>query len=150
MLNFLSKFRQGSQPASNLMPEHEAYLTIVAAAALCDKKLTSEEVEEIHALCHRLKIFIELPTGELNSMVERVMHGLGRDFDRAVLSALQSIKEDMKRSLFIQALDIISADREVNEPEEIFLTDLAVKLGIDGEFKENAAEIIAIKNGFST
>jgi tellurite resistance protein len=150
MVDFLKIFRdRGRQPTSP--NEHEAYFTVVAAAALCDRNLGSEETEELHAICRRLKMFMQLPTGELNSMIANVIGSLGRDFDGAVTSAVRSLNNnEMARSVFIQALDIVSADREINKREISFLTDLAEILEIDDGFNEKAAEIIATKNAFSS
>lgn len=128
------------------LAEYEAFFSILAATALCDKKLASEEVEELHGLCHRLPIFVGLPTAELNAMVDRVVDRLNHDFDGSLTIAIRSLNEEMRQSAFIHALEIIAADRVINEDEEKFVDELATKLNIDSEFIDKAAEIIGIKN----
>ncbi len=132
-----------------LVPEHEAFFSVLAAAALCDRKMAPEEIEEIQALCHRLKMFIELPTVQINTMVERVIDRLTHDFEATLTTAIRSLSDnEMRKAAYIHALEIVAADRDVNEHEVLFLSDLEANLDIETDFIEKASEVIGIKNKF--
>lgn len=138
--------RIGRVKPAEVLPEHEAFFTILAAAAMCDQRMSVEEQQELQALSQRLKIFVELPTAQTNAMFEKVFVSLKADFKAAYRSALKGLTDQMGQAAFVHALDIISADREVNEAEEDFLNELASHLDLAPSFKEKAAEVIAIKN----
>jgi hypothetical protein len=143
------KFLRTRPKPTALVAEHEAFFTVLAAAALCDRKLAPEESEELHAICHRLKMFVSLSNAEVDSMVYQVFEKLAQDFEGAVTTAIRSIKEEeMRRAVYANALDIVFADRIVNEHEKLFLDDLETNLKIDPAFMERAAEVIGIKNRY--
>ena len=111
--------------------------------------MAAEETEELSALCHRLKMFVDLPTAEVNAMVDRVLDRLRRDFDGTLTIAIQSLKEDdMRQSAYVHALEIIAADREVDETRDIIFRGSQDKSKIDPAFIEKAGEVIGIKNKF--
>lgn len=143
---------------SSTLSDDEAFLAILLGAARADGVVSPEESNELAALTSRTKSL----SGLSGSRVSEIRLRLDEKFKNqgvqnvlgeaclAIIAGKHPPEEIRMRAEFVfaHALDLVFADREVNQKEQEYIEELATQLKIDDVRAKQIAAVIEIKNAF--
>jgi uncharacterized tellurite resistance protein B-like protein len=127
---------------------HEAFYCLLAAAAWADGKVQTEEDKEIAALANRTPTLSKIPEADIKVINGRIVRRLNDDFQGSVERACASLPDDMKRSAFCHAVDIVYADRHVLPEEARYLNKLVELLAVPVDEATTIARVFETKNTY--
>ncbi len=140
------------------LSDEEAFLTILIGAARADGVVSPEESSELAALTARTRTLANLSVARVSDLRRQIdekidREGLGSALAAACHTVLNTkIGSDMARmraeSVFAHAVDIVFADRQVNQREQVYIEALAAHLDIGDDRGKAIVSIIEIKNSF--
>ena len=140
------------------LSDEEAFLAILIGAARADGVVSPEESQELAALTGRTKTLANLSVTRISELCRSIDGRFNREGQQNVLAAachtVLSIKEgsDVARmraeSVFAHAVDLVFADREVNQMEQDYILELAKFLKIDFARGKEIVSVIEVKNAF--
>lgn len=136
-------------PRGTLQKE-QAFYGILACAILADDMEHENEAEELNALVHRTPTLHAVKPKDYKAMQAMVKPFLTTANTRANLLAnsCASLPQEMRRSVYAHACDIIFADAVVVPLEIQFLKRLAEALAIEPDDARRTIEFIQIKNEY--
>lgn len=141
------------------LSQEEAFLAILVGAARADGTVSPEESQELAALIGRTKTFSNLSVVRVSEIRKKVDQMVDRDgLEKTLGAACNAILHDRDKnpedvslkaeSVLAHAVDIVFADRELHEDEQVFIEELARQLEIPEDRVRQIASIIEIKNSF--
>ena len=140
------------------LSDDEAFLAILIGAARADGVVSPEEAHELAALTARTKTLATLTGARVSELRLRIegkirTQGLSAVLGEACQTILNSknppdVIRMRAESVFTHALDLVFADREVNQKEQEYIEELASHLNIDEVRGKQIASVIEIKNAF--
>jgi len=129
------------------MKSDKAFLALLAAATEADGFVTSEERQELIAICHRTPFFEAMSLEALEelraSLVPRLTKKKIADLTE---HAARSVPKAYRLSVFAHVVDLIMADRVVLQSERQFVERLQILLKISDEDASRIARALKIKN----
>jgi hypothetical protein len=141
-----------------LTDKRVAFFTILAAAVLIDGEEKPDERAELDALTVRTKTLSKLKQPARDELFTKVVPSLKRNFeaditrwdriDRACadLLALEPQNAGLCHSVYLHAVDLAHADRDLLTSEDIFLQRLESKFGVANPAQARA--LIKSKNAY--
>lgn len=144
------------------MTREEAIYSLLWLAIAIDNKIDPREVSEgeftfsgiIQAYSKTIKGANTVEQGKLIEQLEDLTSEWRRDADRwftVARDACASLKKEgtkICKSVFVQIVDIVWADAQLNKFEAEFVELVARALELDDEFVERTKSVLKIKNDF--
>lgn len=139
------------------LSDEEAFLAILIGAARADNVVSPEESQELSALTARTKTLANLSVNrisELSRLIDQKFNSLGQQnvLAAACHTVLSSKEPEVAKlraeSVFAHAVDLVFADREVNQLEQEYIMELAKHLKIDFARGKEIVSVIEVKNAF--
>lgn len=140
------------------LSEEEAFLAILIGAARADGVVSPEESQELAALTARTKTLANLSVTRISELCRLIDEKFNRESQQNVLAAAchtilngkegPEVAKMRAESVFAHAVDLVFADREVNEREQEYVMELAKNLKIDFARGQEIVSVIEVKNAF--
>lgn len=133
-----------SQASVKFNSEEEAFYAILFACISVDGDIDDEEIKDFIASVNSNQFLRNLDLVDVYSEMvhKKDKHGL----ESFVTAALQMIKPERTKSLFVSAVDLVLSDGVVDSAEETLLEDIQKGLNIDNDFAQKAVEVMLAKN----
>jgi len=144
-MGLFSKLTGSGKP--DALDEKEALVAILFETVGADGIPALEELTQLGMTLNKLPVFREFSQVDFERMFTR----LGEMHDRIggpelVARAASVLPKDLHAPAFVNAVDLIFADGEINEDEEAIIADLAEKLGIEHDDGQTIIEVMKLKN----
>lgn len=141
-----------------VLSDEEAFLTVLIGAARADGVVSPEESQELAALTARTRSLANLSVARISELRRLIEERIDREGLPSVLAAAcQTIltskagPEQIRlraESVFAHAVDLVFADRHVNQREQLYIEALAAHLDIDDKRGKEIVSVIEVKNSF--
>lgn len=137
----------GGIEASTAFTPQEAYAGILLGASACDGHIADEEVRGLVTALVRMKLY-QRYTGRQYSQTLDKLHGVlkKKGVDELIDQCVQTLPEQLAKTAFANACNIVLADGVVEPDEKAFVDKLRAKLKIEGKVAKEIAEVMIIKN----
>lgn len=140
------------------LSDEEAFLAILIGAARADGVVSAEETDELAALTSRTKTLSSLSGARISELRLRIEERIrAQGLQHVLAEACQTISNGRHppevlriraESVLAHALDLVFADRQVNQQEQNYIEELAGQLKIEDARAKQIASIIETKNAF--
>ena len=129
------------------LSKQEAFAGILMAANASDGHVSDEEVQGFFTIMMRMKMFENYTDDKMRHMIDRMLGLLKRQGVDGVLDrCARTLPEELHKTAFANACDLILADGVVEEEEKEFINKLWKILGISGDDAKTIAQVMVIKN----
>jgi hypothetical protein len=129
--------------------KRRSFVMLIYLAMIADGYDAPEEREEVFALLDRVRTLRGLSNIELQKLLEATVRDAGAKTPLHLLEKATRYfrgKDEMAKSVFMHAADILLADRALVDSEEKFIEQLAFYLQIDADEGSRLFETLKIKN----
>jgi len=140
------------------LTDEEAFLAVLIGAARADGIVSPEETDELAALTSRTKTLSSLSGARISELRLRIEEKIrAQGLSNVLGEACQTISNGRHppevlriraESVLAHALDLVFADRQVNQKEQEYIEELANQLKIDDARAKLIASVIETKNAF--
>ncbi len=136
----------GMEGSSKLTPQ-ESFAGILLGASACDGHIADDEVQGLVTALLRMKLFQRISEKQFNQTLNK-LHGFlkKKGVDALIDACVQTLPQELDKSVFANAVDIVLADGVVEQDEKEFIAKLRDKLKIDPKVAKTIAEVMVIKN----
>ena len=125
----------------------DGFAAIMLAASASDGHIAEEEMSCLTTLLCRMNLYAELSPSQFGSMMDRLASELDRSgVDEFVAKAVVAIPPDLVETAYINAVDVVLADRTVDEAEKHFVERLRNLFGIDIQRSNLIFQVMTAKN----
>jgi tellurite resistance protein len=133
--------------SSGSLSKHEAFAGILLAASASDGEIADEELDSLCTTICRMRMFSSWSVDRTVEMMRRLLGMIVDDGVDAVLQrCARSLPEELRKTVFINACDLIMADGVVEEEEKQYVNRLYKALGISPDDAKTIAQIMVLKN----
>lgn len=125
----------------------EAFLCLLLEAAFADGSISPEERDEISALVKRSRTMKRLSPQQMAAVNQTVNERM-RDRKDGLREACHALPTDMRLSVYAHCVDIVLADRQLRDKEEVFLTQIGEFMQLEPEMVKAIRTVMLIKNRY--
>ena len=137
----------GENQTQTALNPAEAFAVIVLVATASDGYLSVEQANSITYVLSPMKLFKSYPHEMMNKLFEKILGILqGDGFNALFNAAKDSLSQDLRKTAFAVAADLILAEGILAEEEKNFLNDLYQALGVSSEIAIQIMQVMLIKN----
>lgn len=134
-------------PKAKGLSKQEAFAGVLVAATASDGHIGSEESRGLCTTLARMKLYDNWTDDKMNHILNRLLGMVKRDgVEKLLQRCAQSLPEELHKTVFANACDLVSADGTVEEEEKEFINTLWKTLGISGEDAKTIAQVMVWKN----
>lgn len=146
-MGLMDKLFGGLDTSSSSFTTQEAFAGILLGASACDGHIADDEVAGLVTCLLRMKLFNRFTDKQFNQMLNK-LHGIvkRKGVDVLLESCCKVLPQDLHRTAFANACDIVLADGIVEQDEKVFIDKLRAALNLDAEAAKTIAEIMIVKN----
>ena len=143
---FDSVFGGGSSANKELNPQ-EAYIGILIATNASDGHVSQEEVQGFVTTILRMAAFREWTADRINKAIDKMLSLIKRKGpEDAMATCAKALPEQLHRSVFANAVDLVLSDGVVEDEEKEFINKLRAALGLSGDDAQMIAQVMVWKN----
>ncbi len=125
----------------------EGFAAILLSASACDGHLADEEMHCLMTALYRMKLYSQHSAAQIGSMMDRLVAELERcGVDVLIARAVPVVPPELFETAFVNAVDVVFADRVVDEDEKRFIDNLRVKLRVEATRAESIFKVLRAKN----
>ena len=129
------------------LTKQDAFAGILMAANASDGHVSDEEVQGFFTVLGRMKMYENWTEDKMRNMIDRMLGMIKRKGVEGALTACAKVlPEDLHKTAFANACDMILADGVVEDEEKEFINKLWRALGISGDDAKTIAQVMVIKN----
>lgn len=133
--------------SSDGLSKAEAFAGILLSAVACDGHISEEEVQGLHTIAGRMKLYESYNGSKWSRMMDRLMGILKREGPETLLErSAKDLPEEMHETAFANACDLALADQGIEDEEKEYLSNLQRQLGLDREQALKIFKVMVIKN----
>ncbi|MEM7557567.1 MAG: tellurite resistance TerB family protein [Planctomycetota bacterium] len=136
----------GMETRTKLSPQ-ESFAGILLAASACDGHISEDEFGQLVVALFRMKLFERVNEKQFSQVMNKLMGVLKKSGpDSLVDGCVQTLPDNLKKSAFANACNIVLADGVLEPDEKEFINSLTKKLGLAAETAKAIASVMVIKN----
>jgi len=136
----------GMETRTKLSPQ-ESFAGILLAASACDGHISEEEFNTILVAIFRMKLFQRINEKEFRKVMNKLMGVLKKHGpEKLAEGCCENLPDDLRKSAFANACNIVLADGSVDSDEKEFINQLTRLLGLDPAEAKSIAQVMVIKN----
>lgn len=125
----------------------ESFAGILLAASACDGHISEEEFNGILIAIFRMKLFSRINEKEFRKVMNKLMGVLKKHGpEKLAEGCCENLPEDLRKSAFANACNIVLADGNVDPDEKEFISQLTGLLQLDSALAKTIAQVMVIKN----
>lgn len=125
----------------------ESFLAVMLLAIAADGYVTDDEARLLNSTLWRLRLFRSYSADVIASTIDRLLGTIRRQgADKLLEAALAALPHDLHQTTFAVTTDLILADGEVSEEEEVLLDELHRALDIPDDLAVQIIQVMVIKN----
>ena len=137
----------GGMEGSKKLTPQEAFAGVLFGASACDGHISDEEMQGLVTCLIRMKLYSRMNGKQFNQMMDK-LHGVlkKKGVDFLIDGCVEGLPEELSKTAFTNACDIVLADGVVEEDEKEFMDALKEKLGIDPGTAKTIVQVMVVKN----
>jgi tellurite resistance protein len=136
----------GMETRTKLNPQ-ESFAGILLAASACDGHISEEEFNGILVAIFRMKLFSRINEKEFHKVMNKLMGVLKKHGpEKLVEGCCENLPDDLRKSAFANACNIVLADGSVDPDEKEFINQVTRLLELDQAEAKTIAQVMVIKN----
>lgn len=125
----------------------DGFAAIMLAASASDGHIANEEMSCLTTLLCRMNLYSDLSPSQFGSMMDRLLSELDRNgVEKLVSKAVAAIPPELFETAYVNAVDVVLADRVVEEAEKRFIDRLRDLFGIDTQRSDLIFQVMTTKN----
>src|SRR4051812_30731407 len=119
-MGLFSKFF-GTEPDVAELTENEAFGAVVLISVAIDGDISDEELITLAVSLEKMEMFEDYEEDDYSEMFEKVAKAVKKQGTDAVMQmAADALDTELKETAFAMSVDLLLADGEVSEKEEVF------------------------------
>lgn len=136
----------GMETRTKLTPQ-ESFAGILLAASACDGHIAEEEFNQILVAILRMKLFQRVNENEFRKVMNKLMGVLKKNGpEKLAEGCAENLPDDLRKSAFANACNIVLADGTVDADEKEFINELTRLLALDPAEAKSIGQVMVIKN----
>jgi tellurite resistance protein len=129
------------------LSKQEAFAGVLLGATASDGHISDDEMRGLCTVLFRMKMFENWTDDRINQVFNRLLGMIKREgVEKVLQKCAQALPEELHKTAFANACDMILADGVVEEEEKEFISLLWKALGISGDDAKTIAQVMVIKN----
>lgn len=137
----------GGMESSGKLGPQEAFAGILLGASACDGHIADDEVNGLITCLVRMKLYQRLTGEQFGKMLNKLQGILKKKgVDALVDACVEGLPEELSKTAFTNACDIVLSDGVVEPDEKEFIDKLQAKLGIEANAAKTIAQVMVVKN----
>jgi tellurite resistance protein len=129
------------------LTKQEAFCGVLLGATASDGHISEEEVRGLCTILARMKLYENHTDEKMNSIINRMLGLIKREgVDKALTRCAKFLPEELHKTAFANACDLVLADGVVEDEEKEFINKVWKTLGISGDDAKTIAQVMVIKN----
>lgn len=129
------------------LSKHDAFAGVLLCATASDGHIGDEEVRGLCTILARMKLYDNWTDDKMNQLFNRILGMIKRaGVDSVLEHCSRALPNELHKTAFANACDLILADGVVEEEEKDFINKLWKALGISGDDAKTIAQVMVIKN----
>ena len=136
----------GLDTKTKLSPQ-ESFAGILLAASACDGHISEDEFSQLLTSLFRMKLFRRINEKQFDQVMNKLMGVLKKHgADALADGCVETLPDELHKSAFANACNIMFADGVVDDDEKEFMNDLSRKLALDPKVSKTIVRVMVIKN----
>jgi tellurite resistance protein len=129
------------------LTKNEAFAGVLLGAVASDGHIGDEEMRGLCTILFRMKMYENWTDDRINQVFNRMLGMIKRvGFDKVLQQCARALPEELHKTAFANACDLILADGVVEDEEKEFINMVWKTLGISGDDAKTIAQVMVIKN----
>ena len=137
----------GGMQGTDKLTAQEAFAGILFGASACDGHIADDEIQGLITCLIRMKLYKRFDGNQYNKMLNK-LHGAlkKKGVDALVDACVTALPEELTKTAFTNACDIVLADGIVEPDEKEFIDKLQAKLRIEANAAKTIVQVMVLKN----
>jgi tellurite resistance protein len=129
------------------LSRHEAFAGILLAASASDGEIADEELDSFCTTVGRMRMFSTWTSDRMVELFRRLLGMIvAEGVDTVLDRCAKGLPQELRKTAFINACDLVLADGVVEEGEKEYINRLWKALEIKPEEAKTIAQVIVLKN----
>lgn len=134
-------------PKAKGLSKQEAFAGILLAASASDGHIADTEFRGLCTILARMKLYDNITDDKMNHILNRLLGMLKREgVDKVLDRCVRVLPEELHKTVFANACDMVLADGVVEDEEKEFINSLWKQLGISGDDAKTIVQVMVVKN----
>jgi uncharacterized tellurite resistance protein B-like protein len=126
--------------------EKEAFMAILYACMSADNDVSAQEYEEMTHIFSRKHLYANTDVRGVFNKIKALHQSMGYNSFRLIELAAEKIQEELRLTVYANAMDIFLSDKNFHANEKQLAIYLQKALQIDSKWAKKIQEVIRIKN----
>lgn len=125
----------------------EGFAGILLAASACDGHIADEEAASLSLAIRQKKLYQRLTPQQYSAMFDRLLGLLRKGgHEKLVSKCVPVVPEELRETVFANAVDVVMANGSVDDDEREFINDLKTRLELDDDRARTIVKVMVYKN----
>lgn len=126
--------------------EKEAFMAVIYACMSADNDVSAQEQAEMMHILSKKRLYISTDVRSIFVKIQSLHQSIGYNSFKLIEMAADKISEDLRLTLYANAIDIFLSDKNFHANEQRLAIYLQKALDIDNRQAKKIQEVISIKN----
>jgi uncharacterized tellurite resistance protein B-like protein len=126
--------------------EKEAFMAVMYACMSADNDVSAQEYEAMTHILSRKQLYLHADLRTMFNKIQSLYQSIGYNSFKLIELAEEKIPQDLRLTLYTNAMDIFLSDKNFHANEKQLAAYLQKVLHIDSRWAKKIEEVIGIKN----
>jgi uncharacterized tellurite resistance protein B-like protein len=131
---------------SEINNEKEAFMAMLYACMSADNDVSAQEYEDMIYILSRKQLYANTDLRGIYNKIKALHQSIGYNSFKLIELAADKITDDLRLTLYANAMDIFLSDKNFHANEKQLAVYLQKALNIDSKWAKKIQEVISIKN----
>jgi uncharacterized tellurite resistance protein B-like protein len=131
---------------SEINNEKEAFMAMLYACMSADNDVSAQEYEDMIYILSRKHLYANTDLRGIYNKIKALHQSIGYNSFKLIELAADKITDDLRLTLYANAMDIFLSDKNFHANEKQLAVYLQKALNIDSKWAKKIQEVISIKN----